>query len=85
MPDPGVEFMELVMERGTYFLQAQGKRLALTAEELKLFKLMTPLGRKVTLRRRALDRIAEDPSDVESRIILDLFHLPAREWSFRIP
>jgi hypothetical protein len=77
--------MELVHDSGVYFLQARAGRLALTPDELKLFKVMTPLGRKVTLRRRALDRMAEDPSDAESRLILDLFNLPAREWSFRIP
>lgn len=77
--------MNLVQESGRFFLEKNGSRLALTAEELRLFKLMTPLGRKVTLRRRALDRIAENPSDPESHLILDLFNLPAREWSFRIP
>jgi hypothetical protein len=77
--------MKLVQESGVFFLDASGQRVSLSTEELKLFKLMTPLGRKVTLRKRAVDKMAQDPSDPESRLILDLFRLPARDWSFWVP
>lgn len=77
--------MKLVNEAGVFFLDQSGQRITVSKEELKLFKLMTPLGRKVTLRKRAVDRMAEDPADPESNLILSFFRLPAREWSFMIP
>jgi hypothetical protein len=77
--------MNLVNDAGTFFLNEKGKRVSLTSQELELFRQMTPLGRKVTLRKRASDRILANPEDEEARLMFELSQLPAREWSFLIP
>jgi hypothetical protein len=77
--------MKLINDAGVYYLDENGERVAITPGEILLFKKMTPLGRKMTLRRRAVEVMSSKPGDPEARLILSLFHLPAREWSFRVP
>ncbi|MDB5048775.1 MAG: hypothetical protein JWO30_1846 [Fibrobacteres bacterium] len=77
--------MKLINEAGTYYLDENGQRVALTSTDLNLFKQLTPMGRKVRLRQRAVERMAEDKNDLEAQLIISLFQLPAREWSFLVP
>jgi hypothetical protein len=77
--------MRFVNEAGTYYLEEQEQRVALTPEDLRLFKQMTPMGRKIALRQRAVKRMAADPADPEAQAIIRMFRLPAREWSFSVP
>jgi hypothetical protein len=77
--------MRFVNEAGAYYLEEQEQRVALTPEDLRLFKQMTPMGRKIALRQRAVKRMAADPSDPEAQAIIRMFRLPAREWSFSVP
>lgn len=77
--------MRFVNEAGTYYLEEQDQRVALTPEDLRLFRLMTPMGRKIALRQRAVKRMAVDPADLEAQAIIRMFRLPAREWSFSVP
>jgi hypothetical protein len=77
--------MRFVNEAGTCYLVEEDQRVALTAEELRLFRQMTPLGRKIALRHRAVQRMAADPGDPEAHAIFRMFRLPAREWSFSVP
>ena len=77
--------MRFVNEAGSYYLEEQEQRVALTAEDIHLFRQMTPMGRKIALRRRAVERMVADPGDREAQAIIRMFRLPAREWSFSIP
>jgi len=75
--------MKVVNEAGTYYLDENGQRITLTPSEIKMFKVMTPLGRKTTLRKRAKDMKLADPEG--AKMILSLARLPASEWNFPIP
>ena len=77
--------MRFLNEAGTYYLEEQEQRVALTPEDLNLFRRMTPMGRKIALRQRAIKRMAADPFDPEAQTIIKMFRLPAREWSFSVP
>lgn len=77
--------MRFVNEAGNFYLEEQEQRVALTAEDLRLFRQMTPMGRKITLRQRAVRRMAVNPADHEAQVIIKMFRLPAREWSFSVP
>jgi hypothetical protein len=81
----GMAYMKLVNESGAFFLEEKGNRVALTARELSLFREMTPLSRKLSLRKRAVDRILSKPDDPEVRLMMTLSQLPAYEWSFLVP
>lgn len=77
--------MKIERVSGTWFLVGHGHRVTLSESEADRFRRMTPLGRKITLRKRALEQMALDPEDSEARHIIALFRLPAREWSFSVP
>jgi hypothetical protein len=77
--------MKLINESGTYYLDENGQRVVLTSADLNLFKQLTPMGRKVRLRQRAVERMATNKDDAEAQLIISLFQLPAREWSFLVP
>lgn len=77
--------MKLVKDSGTYYLDEMGQRLALTSRDLNLFRQMNPMGRKLTLRKRAVERGLENPADPEIPVMMGLSRLPAREWGFIIP
>lgn len=77
--------MKLVMESGTYYLDEQGRRVALTPRDLNLFRQMNPMGRKLTLRKRAAEKRLANPEDPEIPVMVGLIRLPAREWNFVVP
>jgi len=77
--------MELVKDSGTYYLDEKGQRVALTPRDLNLFRQMNPMGRKLTLRKRAAERSLADPADPVIPLMIGLSKLPAREWGFIIP
>jgi hypothetical protein len=77
--------MRIVNESGTFFLDENGLRVSISSRELSLFKDMNPMGRKLALRKRAVDKILSCPDDPEIRLILSLSRLPASEWSFPVP
>lgn len=73
------------MDRDTATLVFQSHRVSLSREDLRYFKLMTPLGRKVHLRERAKRALRIDPAHAEARLILKLWALPSIHWSFQVP
>lgn len=77
--------MEIVNDSGTYYLDEKGQRVALTPRDLNLLRQMNPMGRKLTLRKRAAEKRIANPQDPEIALIQDLIRLPAREWGFLIP
>jgi hypothetical protein len=77
--------MKLINESGIFFLDENGQRVELTPREMNLFRQMNPMGRKLTLRKRATDRILSNPDDPEIKLLMTLSQLPAREWSFLVP
>ncbi len=77
--------MKIVVEFGVAYLEEKGDRVALTISDLLLLKRMTPMGRKVTLRKRAIEKKAVNPDDPEARLIQTLLLLPAGEWRFIVP
>lgn len=77
--------MRIVKEREEFFLEENGRRIGLFPSEVKLFRLMKPMGRKNMLRRRAIEKLKRDIDDAEARLILEVFQLPACEWDFMIP
>jgi hypothetical protein len=76
--------MKLIEDSGNHYLECEAGRVRLHPADLGLFTRMTPMGRKVTLRRRAVERMAANPIDAEARVIFDMLRLPARDWDFRI-
>ncbi|MBW8889590.1 MAG: hypothetical protein JF616_17680 [Fibrobacteres bacterium] len=77
--------MKLVNDSGTYYLDENGQRVALTPRDLNLFRQMNPMGRKLTLRKRALEKGRENPQDPEIPVMMGLSRLPASEWGFIVP
>lgn len=77
--------MKLINDEGAFFLEEKGLRVALSIQELSLFRDMTPLSRKLSLRKRAVDKILVKPDDPEVRLMMTLSQLPAYEWSFLVP
>jgi hypothetical protein len=77
--------MQFTIESGAYFLVEADKRVPLTRCDLLLFRRMSPLGRKIALRHRAMDIIRSNPENPEAGLMLSLAQRPAHEWSFSIP
>jgi len=77
--------MKLVNESGSYFLDENGLRVELSPRELNLFRKMDPMGRRMALCKRAVDKILSSPDDPDIRLILALSKLPAGEWDFAVP
>jgi len=77
--------MKLVKDSGTYYLDEMGQRVALTPRDVNLFRQMNPMGRKLTLRKRAVEKGLENPADPAIPIMMGLSRLPAREWGFIVP
>jgi hypothetical protein len=46
---------------------------------------MTPMGRKVHMRRKALVLLEENQASADAKCILELVKLPAKNWSFEVP
>lgn len=77
--------MELVKDSGGFYLDEKGERVRLTNREMNLFRQMNPMGRRLTLRKRATDRAVSSPEDPEIKLIMKLTQLPARDWGFIVP
>lgn len=77
--------MKLINDSGVFYLEEKGTRAALTSQEVSLLRRMSPFGRKVILRKRALESKTANPDDAEANLILELVKLPIYEWSFLIP
>jgi hypothetical protein len=76
--------MQLLKLEDGYFLEHEGHRIPIDDSEISVLKLMTPLGRKVFFRNAAKIALATEPDDQRAALLLDWFHLPARDWSFQI-
>lgn len=57
----------------------------MTPRDVNLFRQMNPMGRKVTLRKRAAEKRLANPSDPEIPVMIGFARLPAREWGFIVP
>ena len=77
--------LKIIKDADEYYLEKDGHRIGLSPLDINHFRQMTPMGRKVTLRKRAVEKMAIDPTNLEAKFILSLFHLPARDWTFLIP
>ena len=54
--------MRFVNEAGTYYLEEQEQRVELSADEIRLFRQMTPMGRKIALRQLGRGVSSQDPT-----------------------
>jgi hypothetical protein len=77
--------VNLVLDSGKFYLEEYGHRVELTPREVNLFRQMNPMGRRLTLRKRALENLRANPDDPETKLILELTRLPASEWKFIVP
>lgn len=78
--------MKIEKADGKYVLIKGGVRVGLDDSDLKMFRVMTPQGRKVHMRRKALILLEADQTDpAEAKSILELSKLPAKQWTFEIP
>ncbi|MDB5105393.1 MAG: hypothetical protein JWP91_3082 [Fibrobacteres bacterium] len=80
-----LSIMKLISESGVFYLDENGQRVALTPRELNLFRQMNPMGRRLILRKRALDLTQSNPGNPDIERLWSLVRLPAREWSFIVP
>lgn len=77
--------MRLIRRQDGIFLEHDGRSVPVDMTDLFHLVRMTPLGRKVYCRNKAKG-LAKDGSRGEcARIILEWWHLPAKDWSFGPP
>lgn len=77
--------MKFEQQNESCFLTKGVIRIRLSDSDLKALRVMTPMGRKVRMRRRALVLLEEDESNPQAKLILELVRLPAKNWAFEIP
>lgn len=68
-------------ESGTY-LEHGGRSFKLDARDVSRLPKLTPLGRKVYFRRKAMDLRSRHVGDPGAALLLEWTRLLAREWSF---
>lgn len=78
--------MKIEKADGKYVLIKGWIRVGLDASDLKMLRIMTPQGRKIHMRRKALILLEENQMNpAEANSILELSKLPAKNWAFDIP